>query len=304
MNSRPLVECVPNFSEGRDPAIVQAIAKAIASTNVAILDQTMDRDHNRSVVTFAGAPENVAEAAFRGIREAVRRIDLRFHSGVHPRIGAADVVPFVPVQGVTLQDCVGIAWRTGQRVWDELQVPVYFYEAAARRPWCVDLAEVRQGQFEGLLEEAVRNPDRRPDIGGPNLHQTAGAVAIGARKFLIAFNINLATADVSIARSVARAVRQSSGGLPCVKALGLPLASRNLAQVSLNLTDFEQTPIAAAFEAVRAEAEQRGVAVVSTELIGLLPRKALDEHATWFRLLEKFEPGRVLETRIEQETAS
>jgi glutamate formiminotransferase len=281
-----LVECVPNFSEGRDPAKIEAIVKAIRSAGAAILDTTADHDHHRSVVTFAAPAEVVGEAAFRAVRQAVASVDLRLHKGVHPRIGAADVVPFIPIQGVTLEDCALIAQQTGRRIWQELGVPVYLYEAAALRPECRNLAHIRHGQVAA------------PDFGGPDHHASAGAVAVGARKFLIAFNVNLATPDVGIARRIAKAVRFSSGGLPHVKAMGVYLASRNLAQVSMNLTDFDQTPIHKAFEAVRAEAARHGVGIVGTEIIGLVPEKALEMTAAWYLQVENFVPGIILEHRL------
>jgi glutamate formiminotransferase len=294
-----LVECVPNFSEGRDPATIDAIADAVRSAGAVVLDRTSDTDHNRSVITFAAPAEIAGEAAFRAVREAVARIDLRVHSGVHPRIGAADVVPFVPVKGVSLDDCARIASDTGRRIWEELGVPVYLYEAAALRPQCHNLADIRRGNFEGLSQEVLTNPQRRPDFGGPALHPSAGAVVVGARKFLIAFNVNLDTPDVEIARRIARTIRQSSGGMACVKAMGVPLASRNQAQVSMNLTDFEQTPIHAAFEAVRAEAAHYGVAVAGSEIIGLVPKKALEMAAASYLKVENFQSSMILENRLE-----
>ncbi|HJT89500.1 MAG TPA: glutamate formimidoyltransferase [Bryobacteraceae bacterium] len=295
-----LVECVPNFSEGRDPGKIDAIVEAIRGAGAAVLDRTSDADHNRSVVTFAAPTGVVEEAAFRAVREAARLIDLRRHQGAHPRIGAADVVPFVPVKGVTLEDCARLAERTGWRIWEALGVPVYLYEAAARRPQCRNLAEIRRGNFEGLREEVRSNPQRRPDFGGPELHESAGAVVVGARKFLIAFNVNLATADVEVAKRIARKVRFSSGGLPNVKAMGVRLESRNLAQVSMNLTDFEETPIHVAVEAVRAEAAREGVGVVGSELIGLVPKKALEMAAAYYLAIENFASSMVLENRLEE----
>jgi glutamate formiminotransferase len=286
--SHTLVECVPNFSEGRDPAKIGAIAEAIRSAGGIVLDSTADHDHHRSVITFAAPAEAVGEAAFRAVRQAVVSVDLRLHKGVHPRIGAADVVPFVPVKGVTVEDCARIAEQTGRRIWKELGVPVYLYEAAALRPECRNLAHIRHGNA---------GP---PDFGGPDLHPSAGAVVVGARKFLIAFNVNLATADAGIARQIARAVRFSSGGLPHVKAMGVYLASRNLAQVSMNLTDFEQTPIHKAFEAVRVEAARHGVGIVGTEIIGLVPERALEMTAAWYLQVENFVPGIILEHRLER----
>src|SRR5215469_12962645 len=283
-----LVECIPNFSEGRNRAIVTSIEEAIGSAGAKILDRTLDHDHHRSVITFAAPAGKVGEAAFRGVRRAIESIDLRNHAGVHPRIGAADVVPFVPLKGVTLEDCVRIARETGQRIWEELRVPVYLYEAAALRPECRNLADIRHGRVA------------TPDYGESPLHPSAGAVVVGARKFLIAFNVNLDTADVAIARRIAKAVRHSSGGLPNVKAMGVLLASRNQAQVSMNLTDFEVTPIHVAFEAVRSEAARHGVGIAGTELIGLVPEKALEITAAWYLKIEDFVPGVILEHRLEE----
>lgn len=295
---RPLVECVPNFSEGRDTAVVARIAEAVASVpGAAVLDQTSDSDHNRSVITFAGAPDAVAEAAFRAIRRAVELIDLSRHGGVHPRIGAADVVPLVPVAGVTLEFCAQLATQLGERVWRELHVPVYLYEAAARRPERRNLANIRRGRFETLREAVRHDPERMPDFGEAALHPTAGACVIGARKFLIAFNINLDTEDVEIARRIARKIRASSSGLLAVKALGLLLGSRGQAQVSINLTNFEVTPLCAVVDAVRAEAESCGVRIANTELIGLIPRKAL-ETAGGCDL--GIRAGQILENRLQQ----
>ena len=299
--SRTVVECVPNFSEGRDEARVDAIAAAIRSVGgIVVLDREMDADHNRSVITFAGPADAVGEAAFRAVEKAVELIDLRRHTGVHPRIGAADVVPFVPVEGVTLEDCVHIAEALGARLWERLKLPVYLYEAAARRPENANLENIRRGQFEGLREDVRTNPERRPDFGQPELHPSAGATVVGARKFLIAYNINLATADVDIAKRIARAIRFSSGGFRYVKAMGVPLASRNLAQVSMNLTDFEQTPLHRVFEAVRAEAARYGVSIAGSEIIGLIPKKALELTAEWFLQVENFRPDVVLENRLAQ----
>jgi glutamate formiminotransferase len=297
--SRILVECVPNFSEGRDANKVEAIGEAIRSApGVILLGLELDADHNRSVITFAGPPEAVAEAALRGVERAVTLIDLNHHTGVHPRIGAADVVPFVPLEGVTLADCASIAERVGGEIWGRFGVPVYFYGAAARRPDRVSLENVRRGQFEGLRDEVESNPDRRPDIGAARLHPTAGATAVGARKLLIAYNINLATADVAVAKSIAGRIRYSSGGFPCVKAMGVPLASRGLAQVSMNLTDFEQVPVDCVFEAVETEAARYGVGIASSEIIGLVPRKAFDMAPEFYQRASNFRPGIVLENRL------
>ncbi len=294
----PIVECVPNFSEGRDVTVVARIAEAIASVpGIAVLDQTSDWDHNRSVMTFAGEPDAAAEGAFRAIQRAVELIDLRRHGGVHPRIGAADVVPLVPVAGVTLEFCAQLAARLGERVWRELHVPVYLYEAAARRPERVNLANIRRGGFRKLREEARENPERLPDFGEAALHATAGACVIGARRFLIAFNINLSTGDVEIARRIARKIRASSGGLAAVKALGLFLESHGHAQVSTNLTDFAVTPLCAIVEAVREEARRSGVGISSTELVGLIPRKALETAGDCGLSIR---PEQILENRLRQ----
>jgi glutamate formiminotransferase len=287
------MECVANFSEGRDAATVRAIEDAIASSaGVLLLRSERDADHNRSVMTFAGPPDAVSEGALRGIAVAVERIDLRKHTGVHPRMGAADVVPFVPLEGATLADCVAIARRTGEEVWKRFQVPVYFYEAAALSQDRRHLENCRRGGFE--------SPKMAPDLGGPALHPSAGACMIGARKLLIAFNVNLQTDDVAVAREIARTIRASSGGMPFVKALGLPLAGRGLAQVSMNLTDFEQTPLHEVFDAVQREAAARGVAIAGSEIIGLAPKKALEDAAAHYLKCENFESGLVLENRLEK----
>lgn len=286
-----LIECVPNFSEGHDSATVRAIEEAIESVpGVLMLRAEMDQDHNRSVITFAGPPDAVMEGALRGITKAVERIDLRKHRGVHPRIGAADVVPFVPLEGATLADCVEIAHRTGQAVWQRLGVPVYFYEAAATNPDRAPLENCRRGGFE--------SPRLAPDLGGPQLHPTAGACLIGARNLLIAFNINLNTADVAVARAIARKIRESSGGLAFVKAMGVHLASRALAQVSMNLTNFERTGLGQVYDAVRKEADRMGVSIAGTEVVGLVPRKAIEmaaAHDPWWKNIA---PGLILENRL------
>jgi glutamate formiminotransferase len=302
---RQLVECVPNFSEGRDAAKMDAIVEAIVSVpEVVLLDRGSDPDHNRSVLTFVGPPAAVADAAFRAVEKAASLIDLTRHQGVHPRIGAVDVVPFIPIEGVTLEDCVRLAERVGDEIWNQLKIPVYFYEAAARRPGRANLENIRRGQFEALLREMGTVPERHPDVGDPLCHPTAGAVVVGARKFLIAYNINLGTADVGIAKKIAKTIRFSSGGFRYVKSMGVALASRNLAQVSINLTDFEQTPMHVVFEAVRREAERHGVPVVGSEIVGLIPRKALEMSAAYFLRFENFRPELVLENRIADAMAS
>lgn len=296
---RRLAECVPNFSEGRDATKVDALVEAMqAVPGVVVLDREMDADHNRCVITLVGEPEAVAEAALRGVGKAVELIDLTRHTGAHPRIGAADVVPFVPVEGVTIEDCVVLARRVGREIWERYRVPVYFYEAAATRPDRVNLENIRKGQFEGLREEVRKNPDRAPDVGTAELHPTAGAVVVGARKFLIAYNINLATPDVEIARKIARTIRFSSGGLRYVKAMGVELRARGLAQVSINLTDFEQTPLHVVFEMVKREAARYGVNVVGSEIVGLVPKRAIEMTADYYIQLENFSPAQVLENRL------
>jgi glutamate formiminotransferase len=296
-----LVECVPNFSEGRDPAVVEAIIRALlAGPDVYLLDREMDADHNRSVVTFVGTRDSVGKAALRGIAEAAELIDLNHHQGAHPRLGATDVVPFVPLAGVTLEDCVHIAEWVAEETWRRLRIPTYLYEAAARKPERVNLENIRRGQFEGVREEIGRDPARHPDFGEAALHPTAGATVVGARKFLIAYNINLNTPDVAIAKAIAKKIRTSSGGFPCVKAMGVDLQARKLAQVSMNLTDFETTSLAEVFEAVTLEAAALGIQVVGSEIVGLVPRQALDDAAVHFLRLENFRPELIVENRLEQ----
>jgi glutamate formiminotransferase / formiminotetrahydrofolate cyclodeaminase len=299
-----LVECVPNFSEGRDPAVVEAIVRALlAGPDVYLLDRAMDADHNRSVITFVGTRESVGKAALRGIGEAAELIDLNHHQGAHPRLGATDVVPFVPLAGVTLQDCVRIAEWVAEETWRRLKIPTYLYEAAARKPERVNLENIRRGQFEGVREEMGANPARLPDFGEAGLHPTAGATVVGARKFLIAYNINLNTPDLAAAKTIAKKIRASSGGFPCVKAMGVELKARNLAQVSMNLTDFETTSLATVFEAVAQEAAALGVQVAGSEIVGLVPRRALDDAAVHFLRVENFRPELIVENRLEQVVA-
>jgi len=297
---RRLIECVPNFSEGRHPAKVEAIVAAMSSVpGVYVLDREMDADHNRCVVTLAGEPEAVAEAALRGVGKAAELIDLTKHTGAHPRVGAADVVPFIPVEGVTIEDCVALARRVGKEIWVRYRIPVFFYEAAATRPDRMNLENVRRGQFEGLREDLKRNHDRHPDVGDPKIHPTAGATVVGARKFLIAYNINLNSPDVNIANKIAKAIRFSSGGLRYVKSMGVELKERNLAQVSINLTDYEATPMHRVFEMVKREAARYGVMPVGSEIVGLIPKRAIEMAADYFLQLENFLPEQVFENRLE-----
>jgi glutamate formiminotransferase / formiminotetrahydrofolate cyclodeaminase len=295
-----LIECVPNFSEGRDAAKVDAIVAAMSAVpGVYVLDREMDADHNRCVITLAGDPDAAAEAALLGVGKAVELIDLTKHSGAHPRVGAADVIPFIPIEGATLEDCVALARRVGKQIWERYRVPVFFYEAAAATPDRVNLENVRRGQFEGLREEIKHNPGRLPDVGEPKLHPTAGATVVGARKFLIAYNVNLNTPDVGIANKIAKAIRFSSGGFRYVKSMGVELKARNLAQVSINLTDFEQTPMHRVYEAVKREAARYGVVPVGSEIVGLVPKKAIELATDYFLQVENFSPEQVFENRLQ-----
>jgi glutamate formiminotransferase / formiminotetrahydrofolate cyclodeaminase len=291
-----LVECVPNFSEGRRREVVDAIVEAMKLPGVYLLDREMDADHNRSVITLVGEADSVAEAAIRGVGKAAELVDLNQHQGAHPRMGAADVVPFIPIAGVNLEDCVALARRTGEEIYKRFKIPVYLYESAATHPDRQNLENIRRGQFEGLREEVAINPLRRPDFGEPRLHPTAGATVVGARKALIAYNVFLNTHDVEVAKRIAKAIRFSSGGLRYVKAAGFHV--RGLAQVSMNLTDFEQTPIARAFEFVKREAARYGVMPLSSEIVGLIPKKALEDAAEWFLQVENFDSSLILENRL------
>ena len=291
-----LVECVPNFSEGRDKAKVDAIVDAMKMDGVYLLDREMDADHNRCVITLVGEREAIQEAAIRGVGKAAEVIDLCQHQGAHPRMGAADVVPFIPIDGVTIEDCVAMARHVGEQIWKRYQIPVYLYEAAAALPERQNLENIRRGQFEGIRAEIATNPARKPDFGDPRVHPTAGATVVGARKFLIAYNVFLNTPDVEIAKKIAKAVRFSSGGLRFVKAAGFLV--RGLAQVSMNLTDFEQTPVHRVFEIVKREAERYGVMPVSSEIVGLIPKKALEQAAEWFLQVENFDSSLILENRL------
>ena len=291
-----LVECVPNFSEGRDKAKVDAIVAAMKMDGVYLLDREMDADHNRCVITLVGEREPIREAAIRGVGKAAELIDLNVHQGAHPRMGAADVVPFVPIEGVSIEDCVAMARQVGAEIWKRYQIPVYLYEAAATTPERQNLETIRRGQFEGIRAEITTNPARKPDFGDPRVHPTAGATAVGARKFLIAYNVFLGTPDVQIAKSIAKAIRFSSGGLRFVKGAGFLV--RGMAQVSMNLTDFEQTPIQRVFEMVKREAARYGVSPVSSEIVGLIPKRALEAAAEWFLQVENFDSSLILENRL------
>jgi len=313
MNPDAVIECVPNFSEGTDAAKVAQIVAAMKMDEVRLLDWSLDKAHNRSVVTIAGPAAAVVESAVRGVGRASQLIDLTRQSGVHPRIGAADVVPFVPVSGVSLAECSMLARQAGLEIWRRFGVPVYFYEAAAMRPDRVNLEDVRRGQFEGLRETAHRDVARRPDVGGPEIHATAGASAVGARRFLIAYNVYLesaktatpesglpqtAQADIAAARAIARAIRASAGGLHGVKAIGVSVNGR--AQISMNVTDFRTTPMGKIHAAVRELARNHGVVVAQGEIIGLIPQDAFDPDAEWVREIPSFDAeAKVLERRLQ-----
>ena len=283
MNSGPLVECVPNFSEGRRPEIVRHIADAISAVKPAcVLDTHIDPDHNRSVITFVAPPETVVAAAVNAVRRASELIDMRTHQGEHPRLGATDVLPFVPVRGVTMDDCVRVAHEAGAIIARDLSIPVYFYERAALRPERVNLEDVRRGALELLREQITTNPDRAPDVGLAQVHESAGAIAVGARPFLIAFNVILRSDDIAVARQIARTIRARNGGLPFVKALGFRLHTRRLVQVSMNLVNYEVTGMMAVYDAIQHEANRLGVEIDSTEIVGLVPRAAVDPTAPFF----------------------
>jgi glutamate formiminotransferase len=295
--SEQLVECVPNFSEGRDAQRVEAIIAAMRIEGVRLLDWSMDADHNRSVVTIAGSPTAIVEAAVLGAGKAIELIDLTRQQGVHPRIGAADVIPFVPITGIKLEQCAMLARQTGLEIWRRYGVPVFFYEAAAARPDRANLEDVRRGQFEGLRDDVRKETARRPDLGGPGLHPTAGACAVGARKFLIAYNLYFDSNEVAVARAIAREIRAASGGLKGVKAMGVMAHGR--AQLSMNITDFQATPVSLVYRTVASLALRHKVALAEGELIGLLPEAACERESDWMRLLSEFDPAtKILEHRL------
>jgi glutamate formiminotransferase len=302
MNSDAIIECVPNFSEGTDPEKVSKIVASMQVEGVSLLDWSLDTAHNRSVVTIAGPPAAVIAAAVKSVGKAAELINLTKQKGVHPRIGAADVVPFIPVSGISLAECAVLARQAGLLIWRTYGVPVYFYGAAAARPDRVQLEDVRRGQFEGLREAARRDAARRPDIGGPELHETAGASAVGARNFLIAYNIHLHQPDISAARAIARSIRASSGGLQGVKAIGVVANGR--AQVSMNITDFRATPMRQIHATVQHLAQGHGVLIDDAELIGLIPEEAYEPGSEWVSQIPGFDPSlKVLERRLEQPLA-
>jgi glutamate formiminotransferase len=293
-----VVECVPNFSEGRDARRVEAIVAAMRVEGVRLLDWSMDPDHNRSVVTIAGAPAAVLESAVRGVGKAVDLIDLTSQEGLHPRIGAADVIPFVPVSGIKLEQCVMLARQAGLEIWRRFGLPVYFYESAASRPDRANLDDVRRGQFEGLRDAVRKEAARRPDLGGPGLHPTAGACAVGARRFLVAYNVYFDSSDVAVARAIAREVRSAFGGLHGVKALGVLAHGR--AQLALNITDFQATPVSQVYSTVSRLALKHKTAPVEGEVVGLIPEAACERESEWMRQLNEFEDEtKILERRLE-----
>jgi glutamate formiminotransferase/glutamate formiminotransferase/formiminotetrahydrofolate cyclodeaminase len=295
----PTIACIPNFSEGRNPAVIEALTAAVTSVpRVWLLHHTMDADHHRAVLTFAGLPDAVGEAAFRAIAVATELIDLRRHAGAHPRIGSTDVVPFVPVQDAGMEECVRVARSLGQKVGTELGIPVFLYEEAATQPKRAHLEHIRRGGLPGLAARMASDAAWAPDFGPARLHERAGAVVIGARHPLIAFNVNFSSTDLQAAQAVAKAVRHSNGGLPCLKAIGVALPSRGMVQVAMNLTDYRSTSIYAAFEAVKNEAAKRGLTVAGSELIGLIPQAALDQTAQAAVRLEGFASTQVLEFKL------
>lgn len=284
-----IVECVPNISEGRDLAIVEKVVDEVRNTlGVALLDYSSDASHNRSVITFTGSPEGVVEAAVKIAKKAAELIDLTKHTGEHPRMGAVDVIPFIPIKEISVEECMELSKAVGKRVYEEAGIPVFLYEASASAPHRENLAAIRKGQFEGMAEK-VKDPQWTPDFGGAKIHPTAGVVAVGTRMPLVAFNINLSTSDVSIASDIAKIIRRSSGGLDCVKAMGVLLEDRNVAQVSINMTNFKKTPLYRVVEFVRFEAARYGVHVIGTEIVGLAPMRALIDSAEYYLQIEKFD---------------
>ena len=294
-----LMECIPNISEGRRLDLVEEFADIVrAVPGVTLIDYSSDASHNRSVFTFLGDPDQVMEAAFRFAKHAVEKIDLRVHEGEHPRMGAVDVIPFVPIRDMDMAECVERSKVLGKRIADELELPVFLYEESASAPHRKNLAAIRKGQFEGMAAKVLED-QWHPDFGGNRIHPSAGVVAVGARQPLIAFNINLDTSDVSIAKKIAKIIREKDGGFRAVKALGVMLEERNIAQVSINMCDYKQTPLYRVLEFVRFEAARYGVHVVGTEIIGLAPMMAFVDAADYYMQIEKFEPFKqVLECHL------
>ncbi len=295
---RRLVECVPNFSEGRRKEVVEAIVEPFKGVDgVSLLDYSADPDHNRMVVTAVGDPDVMLEVVFKAVEKAAELINMEEHKGEHPRIGAADVIPFVPVSGVTMEECVELAHKLGKRINKELGIPVYFYEEAALRPERKKLEVIRRGEYEALKQE-ITKPERHPDVGEPKMHPTAGATVVGARRPLVAFNINLSTNDIKVAKEIAKAIRASSGGFSSIKARGMELKERGIVQVSMNITDYRKNPIYRVLEVVRMEAKRWGVEVIGTEIIGLLPVDAILGSAKYYMQIEDFNDNQILELRL------
>lgn len=298
INKLPIVECVPNFSEGRSQEVIEGIASAIKGVSgVTLLDYSWDESHNRSVFTFVGDIQSCAEAAFQSAKKAVDCIDLNRHQGEHPRIGAVDVIPFIPISNCTMDDCVKLAHVLGERVWNDLNVPVYYYEAAAKHPHRKNLANIRKGNYEGLKLE-IGQPERHPDVGKPALHPTAGATVIGARNFLVAFNVNLGTSNIDIAKKIAKIIREKDGGLRNIKAMGVHLSDRNLAQVSMNLVNCDETPIYRVVETIRFEAARYGIPIIGTEIVGLIPLKYAVNALEYYLQLEGLKENQILESNL------
>lgn len=293
-----LVQCVPNFSEGRRPEVIDAItAEVTAVPGVKLLDVNADASHNRVVVTFVGEPEAVKEAAFRSCRKATELIDMEQQTGEHPRIGATDVIPFIPVKNVTMEECVELARALGEEISEKLSIPVYLYEEAAKIPTRRALPDIRKGQYEGLKQE-ISKPERHPDYGPPQMHPSAGATVVGARQFLVAFNINLSTSDVQIAKNIAAAIREAKGGYKYCRAMGVMIEDRNVAQVTINMVNYTGTPLHRVFETVKAEAARYGVNVIGSEIIGLTPLQALLDAADYYLRLEGFDRKQILEENL------
>ncbi len=293
-----LIESVPNFSEGRrEDVVLEIISEARKYKNVKVIDWSMDKDHNRSVVTLIGDPDQMLEALFEMTKKASELIDLRYHKGEHPRMGATDVVPLVPLVGTTMEECVELSKKLGKRIAEELGIPVYLYERSATKPERENLSEIRKGEFEGFFEK-IKDPKWEPDFGKPEVHPTAGVSAVGAREFLIAFNVNLGTTNVEIADKIAKAVRHISGGYRYVKAMGVELKEKNCVQVSMNLTNFKKTPIFRIFETIKREAERYGVPVIGSEIVGMVPMRSIVETFIWYLQIDEFDQTRVIESKL------
>ena len=296
-----IIESIPNFSEGRDPGVIEKLKDALVLVQgVALLDEHRDKDHHRCVLTIAGSVESIGEAAFSVVAKAAELIDLKNHVGQHPRLGACDVLPFVPLPGSTMEECVRLAYRVGARIWEDLRIPVFLYEEACERPFRKRLEQIRKGGLEALRRRMATDRAWSPDFGPAEPHPTAGAIVVGARKPLVAFNVWLESHDVSLAREIARSIRASNGGLPAVKAIGLELKSQGYVQVSMNLTDYLQTPVDVAFEAVKRAAALKGVAVVKSELVGLIPQEALAQAEGHDLQIDALTQAQTLEHRLKQ----